>query len=217
MSLPPFLRSEALLELGIEHGLGTRRSEQEPVPDLVRVTQVHGNRMVRVPPFAAETRADALWTQEPGVAVGVQTADCVPILLVDASRRAVAAVHAGWRGSAAKISKLVAKRLADAIRTDPAQLIAVIGPHIGPCCYEVDEPVRAAIGVDEVFSASQRQGHYLLDLLSLNRLQLLKAGLREDRILRVGGCTFCSDTTYASHRRDGSGERMVHFVRMPLP
>ena len=217
MSLPPFLLSEQLSDIGIEHGLGTRRSCQADVPGLIQATQVHGSRMVRVPPRESDMRADALWTQEPGVAVGVRTADCVPVLIVDSTRRAVAAIHAGWRGSAARISELGAKRLARTIEVAPAQLIAVIGPHIGPCCYQVDEPVRAAIGVEDVFTPSTREGYYQLNLYCLNRLQLLRAGLRSERILRVGGCTFCEETIYASYRRDGSEGRMMSFVRMPFP
>jgi YfiH family protein len=217
MSLPPFLQSEQLLDMGIDHGLGTRRSCLADVPGLIQVTQVHGSRMVEVPPPESDMRADALWTREPGVAVGVRTADCVPVLIVDSTRRAVAAIHAGWRGSAARISELGAKGLARTIQVAPEQLIAVIGPHIGPCCYEVDAPVRAAIEVEDVFTPSTREGHYRLNLYCLNRLQLLRAGLRPDRILRVGGCTSCDETTYASYRRDGSEGRMMSFVRMPVP
>jgi hypothetical protein len=218
VTIPPFLHCDLLEDLGIEHGFGTRRSEEVEVPELVLAKQVHGSVMLRVPPVDPDARADALWTQEPGLAVGIRTADCVPVLLVDPMRRAVAAIHAGWRGSAARISELGVAELACSIKRNPAVLMAVIGPHVGSCCYEVDGPVRAAIPDAAVFSPSPRGGdHYMLDLFALNRLQLLRAGLRAERILRVGGCTSCESTLYASHRRDGSGARMVHFVRMPLP
>lgn len=217
MSVPPFLRCGVLEDLGIDHGLGTRRSVEVDIPDLALVTQVHGSTLLRAPLLDPNARGDALWTDEPGLAVGIRTADCVPILLVDSARRAVAAVHAGWRGSAARVSELGVLELARARQLAPAELIAVVGPHVGPCCYEVDGPVRRAVAEDAVFSPSPKgKGHYMLDLFALNRLQLLRAGLRPERILRVGGCSFC-DSTYASYRRDGSGARMVHFVRMPFP
>jgi YfiH family protein len=217
MSIPAFLRSAVLDRLGIEHGFGTRRSEGIEVPGLALATQVHGSIMLRVPPVDPSAEADALWTREPGLAVGVRTADCVPVLLVDVSRRAVAAIHAGWRGSAARICELGAAELACSIDVDPAELIAVIGPHVGPCCYEVDRPVHEAIHEDAAFSPSVREGHHMLDLFALSRLQLLRAGLRPERILRAGGCTCCDSRLYASYRRDGSGQRMAHFVRMPAP
>ena len=107
--------------------------------------------------------------------------------------------------------------LSTSVQLAPDELIAVIGPHVGPCCYEVDEPVREAVGEGSALSPSTRAGRYMLDLFALNRLQLLRAGLRADRILRVGGCTCCDATLYASYRRDASSARMLHFVRMPLP
>ena len=93
-------------------------------------------------------------------------------------------------------------------------MVAAIGPHIGPCCYEVDDPVRERIPDDAVFAPASRPGHYMLDLFELNRRQLVRAGVT--RIERVGGCTCCEPERYASYRRSGSGQRMLHWVRMPL-
>ncbi len=217
MSPAAFLRCATLSELGIDHGLGTRASCGVEIPELACAKQVHGSRMIRVPPSGPSHRADALWTRTAGAAVGVQTADCVPILLVDGEGQGVAAIHAGWRGSAARIASLAVSRFALAISAPPDRLIAVIGPHIGPCCYEVDDPVHLAINVPEVFAASPRLGRYQLDLYALNRLQLIQSGVRAERILRVGGCTCCDAETYASYRRDGTAGRMLHYVRMPLP
>ena len=218
MTTPGFLRSTLLDGLGIEHGFGTRDSTDVEIPDLALVTQVHGNAMLRVPPLDADARADALWTQEPDLAVGVRTADCVPVLIADPGRAGVAAIHAGWRGSAARICELAVAELARWIERDPASLVAAIGPHIGPCCYEVDGPVREAIREDSVFRPSVKKGdHCMLDLFALNLLQLLRAGLVPERIQRVGGCTACDPERFVSYRRDGSGARMLHFVRMPFP
>jgi YfiH family protein len=214
MSDPHFHRCPELVELGVEHGLGRSGSDTAAPADLVFVRQVHGVRVLEVPTEEAQPRADALITRSPGVAVGIRTADCVPILLVDARRRAVAAVHAGWRGSAHGISGEAVAGLS-AGGSAPEELYAVVGPHIGPCCYEVDAPVRERIADRGVFSDSVRAGHYMLDLFELNRRQLLGAGVSAARIFRAGGCTLCDPEGYPSYRRDPGSGRLVHWVRLP--
>jgi len=215
MTFAAFLECPALQALGVEHGLGTRNSAGVEIADLARAVQVHGTSLIEVPPLAPERRADALWTRAPGVAVCVKTADCVPILLADVRGRAVAAVHAGWRGSASGIAQSTVQQLSAALEASSDDFVGVIGPHIGPCCYEVDAPVRNAIKREEVFRPGASPGHYQLDLFELNRFQLLESGLRSDRIFRVGGCTACDPRLYASYRREGAGSSMLHFVRMP--
>ena len=209
-----FLRSPLLERLGIEHGFRTRAAPSS-VPGLVHARQVHGRRVLRVPPLPEGAEADALVTETPGAAVGVYTADCVPILLADPSGRAVAAVHAGWRGSAERVVEEAARALSETVRCSPDALLAALGPHVGPCCYEVDDPVRAAIGAEPVFAPSDRPRHYRLDLFELNRLQLVRAGLRAERIDRVPGCTACDAARFYSYRRDGATGRLLHYVRRP--
>ncbi len=211
--IPAFQSSSRLRDLGVDHGFGTRRSEAVAIPGLITRKQVHGTVLVRVP--GSETEADALWTDQPGVAVGVVTADCVPLLLVSMDVPVAAAIHAGWRGSAACIAEHAVTEVARASGLDPSRFVAVVGPHIGPCCYEIDQVVRERIDEASVFSPSRRSGHYMLDLFALNRLQLVRAGVREDRIGRVGGCTACAESLYYSYRRDGRAGRMVHWVRVP--
>jgi YfiH family protein len=209
----PFLRAVGFDSLGIEHGFGMLGSAEAAPPDVALARQVHGVALARAP-FAARPEADAVWSVAPGVAVGVVTADCVPILIADAERRFVCAIHAGWRGTAAGIAVRTVRGLAQATRSSPSAWIAAIGPHIGPCCYEVDEPVLAAIPERTVFKPV-RPGHAMLDLFALNRLQLVRAGVPALRIERVGGCTACDSTHYASYRRDKAGGRMLHFARVP--
>ncbi len=216
MSDPRFHQCDALLEWGVDHGLGKRGSEHAPVPELVLARQVHGTRLARIPSSEPDLEADALFTCEPGVAVGVRTADCVPILLVDRELGGVAAVHAGWRGSAAGIAASAARGFASALGGSTASLLAVVGPHIGPCCYEVDDPVRDAVTDKSVFTDASRPGRYMLDLFALNHAQLVGAGLDPAHVHRVGACTSCHPQLYASYRRDRNGGRMVHYVRMPL-
>ena len=140
------------------------------------------------------------------------TADCVPLLIAHPERRFVAAVHAGWRGSADGIAGQVVAELARRTSLAPGDLAVAVGPHIGPCCYEVDDPVRERIDDPGVFTAAGRPGHYMLDLYELNRRQLERAGAL--RVERVGGCTACDPAGWPSHRRDASGARMLHWVRL---
>jgi YfiH family protein len=158
-----------------------------------------------------------LISDQPGAALGIRTADCVPVLLATRDGRPVAAVHAGWRGSAGNVAAAAVRALRDEFGTDAGDLVALIGPHIGPCCYEVDAPVRRAISDASVFGPGRDAEHWRLDLGELNRSQLERAGLPAHSIYRVGGCTSCEPELYASYRRDGSDVRMVHWVRVGLP
>ena len=214
MSHGPFLRAGSFDALGLEHGFGMLGSNEAAPGDLQLARQVHGVRLARAP-FASRPEADAVWSAAPGAAVGVVTADCVPILVADEARRFVCAIHAGWRGSAGRIALHTVNALARATSLPPSSFRAAIGPHIGPCCYEVDAPVLAAIPERGVFAPSARSGHAMLDLFALNRLQLVGAGVPALRIERVGGCTACDSTRYASYRRDQAGGRMLHFARVP--
>jgi YfiH family protein len=192
----------------VEHGFGTRFSADAAPQDVHFAKQVHGTALARAP-FEAKPEADAVWTDVPGAGVGVVTADCVPILLAHRSGGLVCAIHAGWRGSAARI----AWRTVRALPAKPAELVAAIGPHIGPCCYEVDAPVITAIPERSVFRPAKRPDHALLDLFALNRLQLVGAGVPARAIERVGGCTMCDPDLYYSFRRDRVAGRMLHFAR----
>src|ERR1700730_72409 len=136
---------------------------------------------------------DALVTRTPGVTVSVRTADCFPILLVDAERRAIAAVHAGWRGTAAGVVRASLDRMRSEFGTDPGNVYAAIGPGIGPCCYEVGVEVARRFGLDQAGK---------LNLAVENQSQLIAAGVNPDRIEQVGGCTFCNPAQFFSWRRD---------------
>lgn len=176
-------------------------------------TQVHGTELLvlgsekRPPP----TEADALVATIPGLAVGVRTADCVPILLAHRPSGKVAAVHAGWRGTLVEIAGKAVATLA-AAGCPPRELAAAIGPAIGPCCYEVSEELA------ETFSArwsAEAKGR-ALDLPRINQLQLLAAGIPADHIDPLSLCTSCDEARFFSHRRDrGKTGRHLSFVVSP--
>ena len=215
MNPETFLRAPILAELGIDHGFGMRGSAEAAPARLARAKQDHGARGLEARGEGEGEEADAIFTDSPGRAVGVVTADCVPVLLAARGASIVAAVHAGWRGSALEIAKKVVEHLHRARALLPSEWVAVIGPHIGPCCYEVDLPVRRAISDDSVFERAERRDHWMLDLGALNQAQLVRAGVPEPQIQRVGGCTFCEPENFASYRRDRTSGRMLHYLRAP--
>jgi YfiH family protein len=213
----PWLHHDLLAARGIEHGFGLRGSQE---PDgLRRPRQVHGTRIATAQECSdADPEADGVVSALPGVPVAVVSADCVPILLASADGRAVAAVHAGWRGLAAGVVAAGAAALAR-LAPDPRGWLAAIGPHIGPCCYEVDAPVTAALGTRfaadlESALTPTRPGHARLDLGRLTQVALAAAGVAEAAIGRLpDACTRCDSLRFHSFRRDGaSAGRLVHYI-----
>ena len=179
----------------LEHGFGTRLSDiPARFPNLAEVKQVHSAACI-----AAEGRTgvlgtgDALLENTPGAVVAVKTADCIPILLVDPRSRAVAAVHAGWRGTVARIAASAVAAMRDRFGSASGDLHAAIGPGIGKCCYEVGPEVAARFG---------EQGRAHIDLAEANRRQLLEAGVTARRIHASNLCTMCRPGEFHSFRRD---------------
>ena len=151
---------------------------------------------------------DALATAEPGVALFLLMADCTPILVLDPVRRAIAIVHAGWRGTAQRIAARAVGQLAEAYGSRPSDLLVGIGPVIGRCCYEVDQPVidgiRAAQPEDAVALLTfKANGRAQLDLAEANRRQLVGAGVPPQQIELSGICTACTTALFYSERREG--------------
>jgi YfiH family protein len=179
---------------------------------LMLLKQVHGARVVEAP-WHGTPEADASLAEAPGFLLGIETADCLPILLVDPRRRAVAAAHAGWRGTAAAVAcRAVEALVARGSRT--SDLVAALGPAIGPCCYEVGEELRGAFGAEaDLVLRPGPKGRPHLDLRTANTRQLLRAGLPERSLHQLDECTFCRADRYHSYRRDGRGAgRMISFV-----
>ena len=211
-----FLRHPLLSECGVAHGFGVRGANEPG--GCVRPRQVHGIAVMEARPGAGPQDADAIVSDVPGLPVGVVTADCVPLLVAELGGARVVAIHAGWRGLAAGV---VAAGLAALGRLGarPSRLRAAIGPHIGPCCYEVDGPVVAAL--EARFGPAARAAlrparpeHAMLDLARLVREECLRAGLTPDAIgALAGACTRCDESRFHSFRRDGArAGRLVHFV-----
>jgi YfiH family protein len=201
---------------------------------VVRVKQVHGDRVLVVDESATRrpgfpfslidepVEADATVTNLPGLALTVSTADCVPILIHDPARRAVAAVHAGWRGTALRIAARAVEAMARTYGTRPADCRAAIGPAIRRCCYQVDGPVHEQLAASAAsagrYVEADGAGHWRADLPGVNRAILQEAGLAGERIEDLGLCTVCRRDLFFSHRADeGRTGRMMNFILLLPP
>jgi YfiH family protein len=210
--------------------------DQRPPSVLVGVRQIHSNivRVVKEDDGAlkgnlqtvdgkAILEGDGLITDLPGVLLGVATADCVPVLVVDVKRRVIAAFHAGWRGTVERIVERGVAIMQQEYRSRATDLVAAVGPGIGPCCYTVGEEVRSKFETQfeyakELFIRVDDNAEARLNLWEANRRQLLDAGIREIRINSLRECTACTRSQsgalrYFSHRAEhGNAGRMLNVV-----
>jgi YfiH family protein len=207
-----------LASLGVSHSFGLR--DDAPTVRPVMPKQVHGNAVAHIRNDGSISRAeaDAIVSRIPNSPVGVVTADCVPLLAASTDGRVVAAIHAGWRGLAAGVIEAAIKELRRCASRS-SEIRAVIGPHIGPCCYEVDAPVLCALAERygeeiEGATAPTRPGHEMLNLRLLADVALRRAGVDEAQIGTLHDtCTMCDATRFHSFRRDGSAAgRLIHWI-----
>ena len=205
-------------------------AEQMP---LVTLRQIHSDVIhVAAAPQAETPKADALATRTPGILLGVQTADCVPILLADTRQRVVAAIHAGWRGTLARIAVKTLGRMRMEFGTRPRDVVAALGPAIGRCCYDVGPDVAQAFAAQFRAAADWFDGPFeqlahgeeplwlpwltmmppghvpppprvQLDLRAANRWQLADAGVPDSKIAVSNLCTACRTDLLFSYRREG--------------
>ena len=207
-----------LSQRNIDHSLAV--PDRSLFPETICPKQVHGTEVAIADQRGrlSVMEADAVVCQQPGMGVGVVTADCVPILAALGGGRVVAAIHAGWRGLAAGVIESGLQKLLEDAKPGEDR-VAVIGPHIGACCYEVDKPVlealipRYADWLDEACQTS-RPNHVRLDLAKVVAPILSAAGFRADQIGQVpDSCTSCSGDHFQSFRRDGEAAgRMLHRI-----
>jgi polyphenol oxidase len=191
----------------MSHGFGTRHAVDWP-GETATLKQIHSSDVVIVQSACTGElgSGDALVTAEPGVRLSIRTADCVPLLFADPVKRVVAATHAGWRGTAARISLRTIERMVNDYGCLAADIRTAIGPAIGPCCYEVSEDVAVQFP-----GYAPGCGKTMLDLCEINRAQLVEAGVQEIDAMRL--CTRCdSEQRFHSFRRDGERSGRMHAV-----
>lgn len=191
-----------------------------PVEALATVNQVHGNAVyvadVKVPQRRPD--ADAVVTAVKGVPVGVLTADCLPVLLYDPKAHAAAAVHAGWRGTVKKVCLKAIESMRERFGSDPKDMIAALGPYIGPCCYEVRENVAEeftyTFGPRLKYIIKNGKG-IRLDIGMANLEQLICAGVGRGNIDMDAPCTSCNNSSFFSYRKEGGRTgRQLSFIML---
>ena len=219
------------LNLGLSTGDATERvmrnreracrSLELPSP-IHLVHQVHGVEVLEVTRFPIQGAfADALWTREPGVTVGVLVADCTPILIEDRRNGTVAAIHAGWRGAVAGVAARTVQALVREAGSKVEDLVAVLGPGIGPCCFEVgDEVIESLKGVPDgpagLWHVPNGKERAHMDVPGISIRHLSSAGVQD--IHPSGLCTACDPVRFFSHRRDrGLTGRMVAAIACQIP
>lgn len=215
-------RAFAGLDGWLDHGFGTRRAESWPPGGVyANLRQIHSDKVVTVAGEGAGSscdlgEGDGLVTAAPGVWIGIRTADCVPVLIADPVRRAVGAVHSGWRGTAAGIAIRALGRLAAEFGSRVEDVRVAIGPAIGVCCYEVGAEVAEEFGANGVVVKRAGAERPYLDLASTIERQMLTAGVRAEHLSRSLDCTKCdAGNRFHSYRRDGqTAGRMIAAIRI---
>ena len=191
------------------------------VERLITVSQVHGSSVFRLEGglSASPPEADAIVTNVSGVAIGMLTADCLPVLIYDPVNKAIGAVHAGWKGTALGVTMNAVKEMTRAFGSRPRDLVAALGPSIGPCCYKVGESLQ-----DEFRKNGRTLDSFIplddglrLDLGAENLSQLLSLGVPEKHISGSAPCTSCA-ADFFSYRRDGGRTgRQLSFIMLREP
>ncbi|MFH0991839.1 MAG: peptidoglycan editing factor PgeF [bacterium] len=187
-------------------------SQLEIEPSLVIYPrQIHSCRVESVTVPGPVGECDALITDRPNLALAVTIADCTPILLFDPERMVIAAIHAGWRGTAQGIVERAVQQMIEKYSCSPSSFKAYIGPSAGPCCYEVGEDVASQF---QAIFIQRRGERIVLDLKSANQFQLLRQGLSQTNIEIAPHCTICNAQLFHSYRRDRekSGRMMASIV-----
>jgi len=191
-----------------------------PPAGVATVAQVHGNHVVvmdRKPdPAGGRPEGDAIITAKRGLPIGILTADCVPVLFFDEKGGTIAAAHAGWRGFVAGVLRQTISAMSREFGSRSGDILAAIGPHIGPCCYEVSADIieRFSESGRETAPYFRQDKRIRLDLGRAVFDELIACGLEAGHISRPGPCTSCDRAGFYSYRRDGTTGRQLSFIMM---
>lgn len=172
--------------------------------------QIHGSNVRIVDESGLYPDTDALLTSRSGLLLGVRVADCVPMLVFDARKGVIGAVHCGWKPIVSGIVERTVETMRRTWDSDPSNIRAALGPSAGPCCYEIGIEVASRLSKHAI---REHGGRLFADLRSEVVLRLGNAGIFTDRIEADAPCTICGESSFYSHRRDGARSgRMMGFI-----
>ncbi len=206
---------------GIVHGFGTQADVQLP-EGIVLSKQVHGTavHLASKPGQMVESECDIVMTGHVGIPVAIKTADCLSVLMVEPEAGLVAAVHAGWKGTLARVSQVAIEKIRS-MGGDPEKIHAAMGPSMKAHCYEVasdvEGPFRKEFPVwPQILKVLDDTGRkWLLDVPETNRQQMMASGVLSENIDHIDLCTYCRPELFYSYRREGeTAGRMISFIQL---
>lgn len=181
---------------------------------LILLRQIHKDEILilREPldPIPSLLEYDAMITNLPNIFLGIRTADCLPIFVINIKERVIGALHAGRRGTALHITRKVLRKMKVEFSCSPKDFLIIMGPSIGPCCYEIDEKVFQPEW--EPFSTFLGDGKWMVDLSGINVDQMKKEGIKEEQIFKIDLCTHCHNDLFFSHRKEGRTGTQISFI-----
>ncbi|MCC3867360.1 peptidoglycan editing factor PgeF [Terrisporobacter mayombei] len=193
----------------------TFTQEEFKLTNLTRNSQIHSSIVNKIDEHNIGQRidGDALITNVPQVPLLILTADCVPVVIVDPVNKAIGIVHAGWRGTYDKISEKTIEKMSENYNSKPEDLICIIGPSIGPCCYEVSKDLVEKFNINLANNAGKfdiiKDNKYYLDLWKINELMLKDYKVKEENIINIQICTNCNHDKFYSYRKHNKTSKRI--------
>ncbi|MGB9627751.1 MAG: peptidoglycan editing factor PgeF [Thermodesulfobacteriota bacterium] len=181
---------------------------------LILLNQIHQDRILilkdSLEKLSSPMEYDALITHLPNTFLGILTADCLPIFIIDKEKRVVSAIHAGRQGTSLHILVKTLRKMKEEFGSDLGDLLVALGPSIGPCCYEINEEVFSPEWVP--FSTLKGRGKWMVDLAKINIEQMKKEGIEDRQIFKIDLCTYCHQDIFFSYRRERRTGRQLSFI-----
>ena len=188
------------------------------VDNLTSNIQIHSDLVTKIDEdnIATKTEADAIITDLKNVPLLVFTADCVPVAFIDTKNKAIGLAHAGWRGTYEEISKKTINTMKKEYNTDPKDVVCVIGPSIGPCCYEVSNELiekfnTVFTNTDEKYYTMKKDAG-MLDLWAINKHSIESSGVLSENIINLKICTSCENDRFHSYRKDNKAPYRIGMM-----
>ncbi|MEW6455578.1 MAG: peptidoglycan editing factor PgeF [Acidobacteriota bacterium] len=206
----------------IQYGFSTKRIKPEEFFKKIKESnfryftlhQIHSDRIFRVSHNSLNNYyADGLISDESGIFLLIKTADCLPIFLLDKDEKYFGAIHSGWKGTYKQIAKKAVFKMEKEFGITPESLIAMIGPGIGECCYEIGEELAKKFLNKNASGVKFKNDKFYLNLRELNKNQMIEMGVKEENIYQLDLCTKCNKDLFYSYRREkGTKARMYSFI-----